>query len=176
VWTPLTLEKERGYSHEFVQYFTSGYYAVTFFGSLASGWFTMQLAQRGWNVHRARMHVFLGCSVLSMLTVPAAFLPNGPLLLGTMLLIAFGSLGLFPLYYSLNQELSAKNQGKVGGIFSFCSWILLSQLNPAIGRLVNADPSLRPYIFAAVGLGPIVAFAALALFWGKRPVLDTEPA
>jgi MFS transporter, ACS family, hexuronate transporter len=95
VWMPLMLEKDHGYSHRFVQQFTSVYYAVTFVGSLLAGALTVWLAHRGWNVHRARLMVFLGCALLSTLSIPAAFSTQGPLLLGLMLLVAFGSLGGF---------------------------------------------------------------------------------
>ncbi len=169
VWMPVTLEKDHQYSREFVQYFTSIYYLATFAGSLAAGWLASLLPRLGWNVHRARLAVFLAFGLLSTLSIPAAFAPRGPLLLGLLLLVAFGSLGLFPIYYSLNQELSAKHQGKVGGTLGFSTWFILSQVHPVIGKLVDADESIRPYLFAAVGVGPLIAFAALFLFWGKRP-------
>jgi ACS family hexuronate transporter-like MFS transporter len=169
VWMPVTLEKDYEYDHAFVAYFTSAYYLATFFGSLVSGWLTAWLPARGWNVHRARLAVFLGFGLLASLAVPAAAMHRGPLLLGTLLLIAFGSLGLFPIYYSLNQELSAKNQGKVGGTLSFATWGILYYVHPAVGKWVDQDPTIRPYLFAAFGLGPLLAFVVLALFWGKRP-------
>lgn len=169
VWMPVMLEKDHHYSHEFVQYFTSLYYLATFFGSLVSGAMTAWLARRNWNVHRARLAVFLGFALLSTLSVVAAFLPKGPLLLGTLLLVAFGSLGLFPIYYSLNQEISAKNQGKVGGTLGFSTWLILFFLHPQIGGWVDADPTIRPSLFAAVGFGPLIAFFVLLFLWGKRP-------
>ena len=171
VWMPVLLEKDHHYSPEFVQTFSSCYYLSTFFGSIASGVLVSRLASRGWNVHRARLACFLGFTLLATLSVPAAFLPRGPLLLGLLLLVAFGSLGLFPIYYSLNQELSAKNQGKVGGTLSFTTWGILAVVHPTIGRLVQADPSIRPWLFAAVGLGPLLAFAVIRLFWGRRTPL-----
>lgn len=169
VWMPEMLETDHHYGHEFVAYFTSIYYLATFFGSLASGLLTVQLPRQGWNVHRARLAVFLLFGLLASLSIPAAFMPRGTVLLGTLLLVAFGSLGLFPIYYSLNQEISAKNQGKVGGTLSFSTWGILFFVHPAVGKLLDADPTIRPYLFAGFGLGPLVAFAVLALFWGKRP-------
>jgi len=106
--------------------------------------------------------------LLASLAIPAAFLPRGPLLLGALLLVAFGSLGLFPIYYSFTQELSAKNQGKVGGTLSFSTWGVLSLIHPLIGKAVDADPAIRPWIFAATGLGPMLAFFVLLTLWGKR--------
>jgi ACS family hexuronate transporter-like MFS transporter len=169
VWMPDTLEDDHGYSHRFVQSFTSLYYLATFFGSLASGWLTAWLVGNGWNVFRSRLATFFGFGLLSTCSIAAAFLPRGPLLLGTLLIVAFGSLGLFPIYYSLNQEISARHQGKVSGSLSFSTWGILYFVHPAVGRLVDANQAIRPYLFAAVGLGPLLACAALVLFWGSRP-------
>jgi len=108
--------------------------------------------------------------VLVACSVPAAFQPRGPLLLGLLLLIAFGSLGVAPIYYSLNQEMSGRNQGKVGGSLSFLLWLILGAMQGEIGQRVKDDPTIRPYLFAAVGLLPLIACAALAMFWGKRPI------
>ena len=169
VWMPLMLEKDHGYSPEFTGYFTSLYYLCTFAGALASGWLTMRMSRWTGNVHRGRLLTFLIFALLSSLSIPAAFLPAGRLLLGCLLVVAFGSLGLFPIYYSLNQEISARNQGKVGGTLGFSTWFLLSLMHPAIGGLVEQNPEIRPWLFATTGLGPIIAFATIALFWGQRP-------
>ena len=168
VWMPDTLETDHGYEKKFVDYFTSAYYSATFLGSLCSGWITMRLTRGGWNVQRARLAAFLFFGLLTACSVPAAFASRGPLLLGLLLLVAFGSLGLFPIYYSFAQELSGRNQGKVGGLLGFSTWTLLGIMQWKIGALVKADVSIRPWLLAAVGLLPLVAFAVLALCWGKR--------
>ena len=84
-----------------------------------------------------------------------------------MLVIGFASLGLFPIYYSLNQELSAKNQGKVGGSLGFTTWVVLYFFHPWIGQIMDHNPSLRPYIFASVGLLPLVASVLLVFLWNQ---------
>jgi len=167
VWLPGILTAQ-GYDHQFIQLFTSVYYLATFFGSLTSGWLSAHLVVRGWNVFHARLAVFFIFASLASCTLPVAFLPASPLMLALLLLVAFGSLGLFPVYYSMNQEISARHQGKVGGTLGFIAWISSSLLNPLIGRLLDNDPSLRPYLFAAVGVLPLLGFFILATFWGKR--------
>jgi ACS family hexuronate transporter-like MFS transporter len=175
VWMPVWLEKDLNYSHEFVQKFTSAYFLATFFGALASGWLTSALPRRGWNVHRARLAVFLVFALMSGLVVPAAYMKPGPLLLGTLLVVAFGTLGLFPIYYSLNQEISAKNQGKVGGSLGFATWGSLYFFHGWVGALTTDNPGLRPLIFTVVGCGPLLAFFVLLLFWGRRPTPIDSP-
>lgn len=169
VWMPVWLEKDLHYSHEFVQLFTSAYFCATFVGALASGWLSAALPRRGWNVHRARLAVFLLFSLLSALVIPAAHMPPGPVLLAMLLLVAFGTLGLFPIYYSLNQEISAKNQGKVGGTLSFATWGSLYFFHGWVGELTAGNPELRPLIFTLVGCGPLLAFFVLLFCWGRRP-------
>jgi ACS family hexuronate transporter-like MFS transporter len=172
VWMPITLEKDHGYGREFVQYFTALYYFVTFFGSLAAGSLTSVLPRLGWNVHRARLTAYLLFALLSSLGVAAAFAPRGMLLLALLLVVAFGSLGLFPIYYSFNQEISARNQGKVGGSLGFVAWAVLYFIHPAVGAWVDQDPSIRPYLLAAASCGPMLAFLALWLLWGRRPAAE----
>lgn len=175
VWLPLWLEEDHGYSHQFVQHFTSLYYLATFIGAMTAGWATAALSRRGWNVHAARMAVFLVCALLASSVIPAAFLPRGPLLLAALLLVGFGSLGLFPIYYSLNQELSARHQGKVGGALGFSTWGVLFFFHEWVGRVLTRQPEAKPFIVLLVGLGPIVAWILLRLFWSRRPLPAGPP-
>jgi sugar phosphate permease len=168
VWMPDTLRTFYGYDKTFVDNFTSIYYLFAFVGSLAAGWLTAWLAGRGWNVHRARLAVFGLFAVCVLLLVPAQWLSRGWALLGLQLVAALGTLGLAPLYYSFNQELSGKAQGKVGGSLSFLLWMILGAMQANIGTVVKTDPTWRPVIFAVVALLPLIAWGALVLGWGTR--------
>ena len=164
VWLPLTLNEDHGYSLAAIQYFTAAYYSATFVGCLAAGWLTTWLADTGWHVHRARLAVFLLAGLLTSLSVVSAFAPAGALLLGSLLVVGFGSLGLFPVYYSLVQEISAQHQGKVGGTLGVAAWAVLIPIHWA----VDQNPVNRPYVLAGVGLLPLFAFAVLAGGWNAR--------
>jgi len=169
VWMVDWLENVHGYESDFVAQFTSAYFLSTFAGALASGGIISWLVKKDWNVHKARMTTFVVFACLTALIVPAAFLPTGNLLLFVLLIVAFGSLGLFPIYYSLNQEISAKHQGKVGGSLGFATWFLLYFFHGWVGDLLEVNPESRQTIFCAVGLLPFVAFFVLQYGWGQRP-------
>ncbi|MFN0198487.1 MAG: MFS transporter [Planctomycetaceae bacterium] len=168
VWLPLILGKEHGYGEDEVQYISAMYYVSTFVGSLACGGFTYLLARAGWGVHRARMTIFLFYALLAGVATHAAFLGKGWELIGAFWIAGFGSLGLFPLYYSLNQEISARHQGKVGGTLGFSAWMIISVVHPYVGSLVDADPTIRPQILSIIGTLPIAAFVVVSLCWGNR--------
>ena len=174
VWMVDWLENGHGYSHEFTSQFTSIYFMCTFFGALASGGLIALLARIGWNVHRARLTVFLLFAILTALVIPAAFMPKGNLLLALLLVVAFGSLGLFPVYYSLNQEISAKHQGKVGGSLGFSTWLSLSFFHGWVGGMIEGNPNSRVVIFCVVGIAPLIAYFVLLFGWGSRPGMKNE--
>ncbi|MFM8584047.1 MAG: MFS transporter [Planctomycetaceae bacterium] len=171
VWMPDTLQTHFGYSKAFVDRFTAWYYGSTFMGSMFTGWAVVVLCRRGMRVHNARLWLFGLCAALVALLSPAMYLLGpGPGLLGLLLVAAFGSLGLSPVYYSLNQEISGRAQGRVGGSLSFLLWCILAAMQSWIGEIVKEQPAIRPMIFAIVSLLPIFAFLALGGLWAS-----TEP-
>jgi ACS family hexuronate transporter-like MFS transporter len=94
-------------------------------------------------------------------------------MLATLLLIAAGALGLFPIYYSLTQELSARHQGKVTGGLGCVAWLASALMHAEIGRWVDRTGSYSTVLFVT-GLLPLVALVVLALFW-DRPRVVSEP-
>jgi ACS family hexuronate transporter-like MFS transporter len=168
VWLPLFLHEEHHYSLREVQWFTIAYYLATDAGSLVVGYATLTLARRGMGVHRSRVLMYLGCSLLTALSVLVAFLPAGPLLLVLLMVIGFGALGLFPTYYSLSQELTTRHQGKVTGILGFTTWMLTAQMHPLVGKHIDTTQSYTLGI-ALAGAPPLIGLAALLLFWKEKP-------
>ena len=58
--------------------------------------------------------------------------------------------------------------GKVGGTLGFVAWGVMYFVHPAVGKLLDTTPGSRPYIFASMGLLPLVAWAVIAVGWGRR--------
>jgi ACS family hexuronate transporter-like MFS transporter len=163
-WLPKFLIEGKGYLEADALGFNSLYYIATDIGCLGAGAAALWLVKRGWEVHRSRATVFGVCALLTSLTALAAALPQGWPLLGVLLVVAAGSLGLFPCYYSFSQELSTKHQGKVTGILGTVAWATSSPCQKFFGRMVDQTGSFNEGI-ALAGLAPLVGYAALILLW-----------
>jgi ACS family hexuronate transporter-like MFS transporter len=172
-WMPKMLREEFGYSKGQVQFFSMAYYLVAGIGCLLIGFLAKWLAGRGLSVHGARMSTFLACSLLTALSVLAAALPASWLLLATLLVIGFGSLGQFPTYYAFTQELSARRMGNVTGILSFLTWMVYAVVSGPIGRWADRTGSYSQVTFLA-GLLPMLGLLALLLLWNDPR--STQPA
>ena len=133
---------------------------------LTVGFLVKQLASHGWNVHRARLATFLGCSLLTALGSVAALVSKGPLLLGLLLLIGAGALGLFPNYYAFGQEISKKNQGLVVGSLATFAWLATGLMQNLVGQTIQATGSYVASM-AFMGLAPFLSFLILWWFWDR---------
>jgi ACS family hexuronate transporter-like MFS transporter len=148
------------------------YYVATDLGSLTAGFVTLALIRWNGLVHGSRVAVFVVCAVLTALSVVVAQLPAGPLLLGTLLVIGFAALGLFPVYYSFSQEITVQHQGKLTGALGCINWLAMYLLHELAGESIKQTRSYSQGV-ALAGLAPLLGVAAL-LFWGAgrgtRPV------
>jgi ACS family hexuronate transporter-like MFS transporter len=166
-WMPLILER-RDYGKEFIPWFRAAFFLVADVGCIAAGMISKHLAQKhGWSPHAARSLAFVVCALLTTASMFAGSLPHGGLLLASFLVIGFGSLGLFPPYYSLTQEISKKHQGLVTGTLGCITWIASSYMQEWVGNNVKATGSYGSALFFA-GMVPLVGCVAL-LFWGSSP-------
>jgi ACS family hexuronate transporter-like MFS transporter len=173
-WLPLFLQKQHGYSERFTSWFVLAYYVATDVGSLSAGFVTLALIRRGLPVHRGRLLVFAVCAGLTTLSVVAAVLPAGPLLLGVLLLIGFAALGLFPNYYSFSQELTLRHQGKMTGALSCICWLAMSLLHELAGDSIKRTGSYSLGV-ALAGLMPLIGLTVLILFWGRETGPEEAP-
>jgi ACS family hexuronate transporter-like MFS transporter len=165
-WQPLFLEQGRGYTQVEVQWFTSAFYLATDLGSLSAGFFALWLVRRGWSIHGGRLLSFVTCAALAALSVAAAFLPRGPLLLGSLLVVGFGALGVYPNYYALSQELTFRHQGKVTGMLGFSCWVAVALMQWLAGNYIEETQSYTLGV-ALAGLPPLAGFVVLYFFWGE---------
>ena len=117
-------------------------------------------------VHTARLWVYTGCAMLCALTVIAAMLPKGWLLLTTLLVVGAGALGLFPCYYSFTQELSSAHIGKLSGLLAAAGWVVSSPLQKLFGWVVDVTKSYDVGL-AVVGLAPLLGLLAMLLLWRR---------
>jgi ACS family hexuronate transporter-like MFS transporter len=163
-WMPKMLREEFQYTQHQVQYFSVAYYIAADVGCLTVGFLVKWLATRGYSVHGARMATFLACVTLTALGTVAAVLPASWLLLLILLLLGFGSLGQFPIYYAFTQELSARRMGNVTGLLSFIFWLSYALVSSPIGRWTDRTGSYSQVMFLA-GLLPLAGIVALALLW-----------
>jgi ACS family hexuronate transporter-like MFS transporter len=172
-WMPKMLREEYRYSKEYVQYFSIAYYVAADVGCLLIGFLTRHLSGGRFSVHGARVTTFLACSVLTALSTLAAALPASGVLLATLLVIGFGSLGQFPIYYAFTQELSARRMGNVVGVLSFLAWMFHALVQDPIGRWIDRTGSFSQVMFLA-GLMPLAGLLAVLLLWNsprrRRPV------
>ncbi len=166
-WMPKMLREEYQYSKLQVQYFSIAYYVAADVGCLAVGFLIKWLATSGYSVERARMAMFLACVLLTALATLAALLPASPVLLATLLLIGFGSLGQFPIYYALTQELSARRMGNITGAFSFIFWLSYALVSGPIGVWIDRTGAYSQVMFIA-GLLPFLGLLALTALWSKK--------
>ncbi len=165
-WMPKMLREQYHYGASQVQYFSIAYYIAADVGCLSIGFLARWLVNRGLSVHGARLTTFFACSLLTALSIVAAGLPASVLLLATLLVIGFGSLGQFPTYYAFTQELSARRMGNITGVLSFLTWVVHAQVQEPIGRWLDRTHNYAPVMFLA-GLTPLVGLLAILLLWNS---------
>jgi ACS family hexuronate transporter-like MFS transporter len=166
-WLPKMLQGHYGYGEEFVLGYTTAFYLTADVGCLAVGAATAWLGRRGWSPHQARVAGFATCTVLAMTTLLAAVLPKGPALLLVFLIVGAGTLGLFPTYYSLSQQLSKTKQGAVTGSLGATTWVATSVMQAWIGKSVDATHSYGMAL-SLVGLVPLIACLAIVCCWREE--------
>jgi MFS transporter, ACS family, aldohexuronate transporter len=169
-WLPKFLKEAHGYEEGFANYFTSAYYIATDVGCIATGSLVQFLTRRDWDVHRARLITFFGCSLLTGLGVIVAVLPAGPLMLVLLLVIGAGALGLFPNHYAFAQEISKRNQGLVTGSLGTITWFVTGFMQEQVGAIIQETHSYT-ISMTVMSLAPLIACVALWFFWNPAAPL-----
>ena len=168
-WLSLFLQEGRGYSEGAANRFTSAYYIATDLGVLTTGFIALRLVRRGMSVHGSRVAVYVGMSLLAMFTVAAAFLPKGVPFLASLLIVGFGTLGVFPCYYSFAQEVPGRHVGKINGLLGACAWFVTGRIQTLFGAIVDHRKSYDLGV-ALAGFGPLLAILLFVILWKRDPV------
>ncbi|WP_010583611.1 MFS transporter [Schlesneria paludicola] len=171
VWMPQFLMQGRNYTEKEMLGFMFWYNTSTDVGCLSAGLLTRRLHRGGFSVHWSRCVTFGICAVLVALGGLIPWLPAGPGLTTVLLLVAAGSLGLFPCYYSFSQELSTRHQGKVLGLLGTIAWITSSPLHPLFGKWIDQTKSYDMGMALTCGL-PLFAFVVLAGLWPAHDTME----
>ena len=166
-WLTKFLIEGRGYAEGAALNFNSLFFIGSDVGCVGAGALALWLARKGLTVHRSRMMVFLMFSLLSATSLLIPMLPKGWPLLCVLLLVAAGSLGVFPVYHALTQDISAHHQGKVTGIAGIAAWGFSPPAQKFFGRIVDRTGSFDAGL-AIAGCLPLLAFMVLLLFWNRR--------
>jgi len=163
-WLPKFLQEGRGYSEAQALYFNSIYFVFTDLGCIGAGLAALALARHGMSIHRSRVAVYLVASLMAGMTLAAALTPSGWLLLAFLLVVAAGTLGVFPCYYSFTQELTSSHLGRLTGIFSFVGWLVSAPIQKLFGAIVDARGSFDEP-FALLGWLPFLGLLGFLLLW-----------
>jgi ACS family hexuronate transporter-like MFS transporter len=163
-WLPKFLQEGRGYTEVQALYFNSVYFVATDVGCILAGLAGLWLTRQGLSVHRSRIFVYLGCSLLAAMTTIAAMLPHGWALLGVLLCVAAGTLGVFPCYYSFTQEVSTRHMGRLTGMLSFIGWLASSPTQKLFGYVVDQTGSYD-FNLAILGWAPMFGLVAFLCIW-----------
>lgn len=168
---PFLQEAPHKYTQAETNYFSIAYYAATFAGAIAAGAATLWLARAGVGVHASRVLVYVSCALMCLVCLALPYLDGWALVAG-FLVAGFGSLGVFPSYYSFTQDLTEEHQGKVNGTLGFSCWVVMAGWQYFIGWLVEAQKSYAvPFVIS--GLAPLAGLVVFSLLWGET---QPEPA
>lgn len=166
-WLTKFLIQGRGLTDTEALNFNSIFFIASDLGVFGAGMMTLWLHRRGCSIHRSRSLTFLGCAVLSASSLFVLILPKGTELLLVLSVVAAGSLGVFPIYHALTQDIAPQHQGKISGLGSFLAWCW-APAHKYYGRLVDHTGSFD-LGFALAGCAPLMAWVVLALLWGRDP-------
>lgn len=167
-WLPLFLQEGRGYAEGTANRFTSAYYIATDLGVLTTGFVALRLVKWGRSVHSSRVILFVAMASLAALTLVASTLPQGLPLLGTLVVVGFGALGVFPCYYSFTQEMPGRHVGKINGLLAAGGWVVTGFIQKQFGSMVDQRHSYDLGV-ALAGCAPLLALALFLALWTRDP-------
>ncbi|MBY0455707.1 MAG: MFS transporter, partial [Gemmataceae bacterium] len=175
VWLPKYLQQVRGKTEEDMTAFTTTYYIVADVGSWAVGLATLLLIRRGLSGHNVRFLALAACAGLALVSFAVPFAPTGYALWAASLVFAFGALGLFPTYFALSQELSAKHQGKVTGTLGAGAHLFLALVVYPVQGVLIKERGWYDWVLGGAGVFPLLAVGVMLWLWPPRAAVP-EPS
>jgi ACS family hexuronate transporter-like MFS transporter len=169
VWMQLFLEKGRSYARNDALDIATWFNVATDIGCLTTGFATAALGRRGWTAHRARCLAFGICALLTAAGAMIPWLPKGRGLELAIVTVGLGVLGLFPIHYSLSQELSRTHQGRISGTLGTLAWVSSSIWHWQFGSWVDRTKSYDLGMMVA-SLLPLIALAAIVCLWPRSEI------
>ena len=164
-WLPLFLQEQHGYSPLEMTEFMTWYYVIAEAGGWTVGLGTIALVWAGVNLHTSRVITFAICTGIVLSSVGLLFVPDGSdMQMAILLIFGFGAFGLFPTYFTLSQEVSARHQGKVTGSLGFINAMYLAVLYPVEGYVKESYGQFDPFL-AVCGLPALFALLMILIFW-----------
>jgi MFS transporter, ACS family, hexuronate transporter len=167
-WLPKYLKEFHGYSDGVSAWAVALYYVAADVGCIVAGFAVKALADRGRDVHAARVGVF---AVWCGLTALAALVPvvggSFAALVPVLMLVGAGVLGLHPIYYALAQDLPAKHMGLLSGVLAALTWVTVGTVQGELGKHIKETGSYD-LGFAVAGLAPLAGLLALLLLWKRQ--------
>ena len=148
-----------------MQFCVSGYFIAADIGCILAGAFVRALSIR-YGLHGSRMlgYVLFTCLTASAAVVP--FVDSDVSSVALLMIAGAGILGLHPFYYSLTQELPARNLGMLMGCLAAVGWVASSYFQIQIGERIRVEQNYKAGLMIA-GLAPIIGLVALLLLWGR---------
>ena len=162
-WLPLFLLEELGVSRRMLQWCLMAYFIGADLGSMASGYMTRRLMRGGYSAARARKIVLMAAALLCVLSTPAALISEPWISMVLIVLVGAGSLGCFPIWLAMTQEISGRHTAVCIGFYGTTGWIAIAASSPFIGRLVDQIGTFAPCLIV-VGFVPLIG-AIVALWW-----------
>jgi ACS family hexuronate transporter-like MFS transporter len=176
-WLPLYVQEKRAFTEREMTAFMTWFYLVADIGSWTIGLLTLFWIRRGNRPHMARFLALAGCAGLAVFSIAVPFTPTGWQFTGVVLIFVFGSLGLFPTYFALTQELSNAHQGKVSGTLGASAHLFLALIvYPIQGYVIKKTGSFDE-VLAIAGIFPLIAAGFMLWLWppGYEPPPEPEP-
>ncbi|MFO0935471.1 MAG: MFS transporter [Gemmataceae bacterium] len=167
IWLPKYLVHAGGYSEAAMLKFSTLFYISADVGTWTVGLATLFLARRGFPLHSVRVAAFAGCTGLVLLSTMVVWVRQEWLLPVLLLAVGFGSLGLFPTYFALSQELSATHQGKVTGTLGFINALVMAAMSAGQGAVIEATKRYD-WALSVAGVPALIALMVLVYCWPKE--------